>query len=744
MKKFIYALIILSIGVSAISFGEDNKVEKFKEVVGQNSMFWSRLGWPIDPPFATKKGTAAMVEGTNAKTKNYVSLMSKAGIKIMTTNISSGWLGNDLYDYTEVDKSLDGIFEVAPDAYYMPRVKLNVPPSWCAKNPEEAAVYFPGKLTNEEITEIFNKGEFDVQGVRPYRKVGLQSFASKKWLADAGEALRRFVEHLENSKYKDRIIGYHIAFGMAGECAHWRGWEYDKIKDVRGDYGKAFTRGFYDWGIAKYGSVENLAKAWNQPNISRENVVLPTPARREHEWRDAKEFFRDAPDGVISADMERFISECSANALDVFGGVVKKASGGKAVGAFYGYYMNLPRAGYTGHLAYDKLLASKNIDFICAPKMYERNLAGDPGGYQNAAMSISLKKLYIDELDNPPYTYVKGDMSHLSAKNLSQTRTVMWREVSKNLSINAGFWWMDLKGGWFTAEDVLGEVSSIEKNIAKLRADKSGKRFAQILYVTDEQSFHCIRPDAKLHDDLFRQTYPEINLCGAPTEHYRLSDLDQIDLSKYKMIFFANTIALSSKQWRKLEKRIADGTAIIWNYAPGVRSANTFDLDNSKKITGMKLEVVENIPQAFTIRAKGMFEGYSDAKKDFEKRRPYPIFKIVPDKTTTVLSEYTDGVEGVALASKIIRGKTHYLSAVPFLTADKFRKIAKLAKVDFVAPEYTTVYGDSRFVGIFPKYDVKFNLTLEGKYRDLLTGKTYSTGDEISIAEKGAAVLMKE
>ena len=108
------------------------------------------------------------------------------------------------------------------------------------------------------------------------------------------------------------------------------------------------------------------------------------------------------------------------------------------------------------------------------------------------------------------------------------------------------------------------------------------------------------------------------------------------------------------------------------------------------------------------------------------------------------MSEYTNGLEGVAFASKVIRGKTHYVSAIPFLTADKFRKIAELAKVDFVAPENCTVYGDSRFVGIFPKYDVKFNLTLHGKYRDLLTGKIYSTGDEISIAEKGAAVLMKE
>lgn len=731
-------------GFSAASFGEDMNVEKFKDIAGKNSIFWCRLGWPMDPPFATAKGTAAMIVNTDAKTKNYVSLMSKAGVKVMTTNISTGWLGNGLFDYTETDKALDAIFEAAPDAYYMPRVKLNVPPSWCAKNPEEAVVYFPNRLSNGEISDLFNKGEFDVQGVRPQRKVGLQSFASKKWLADAGEALRKFVEHLEKSKHRDRIIGYHIAFGMAGECAFWRGWESEKIKNCRGDLSRAFSRGFYDWGIAKYGSAEKLAEVWNLPDISRENVKLPTTARLEYDWRDARDFFRDSPDGAISSDMEEFISDCTANALDVFGGIAKKASGGKAVGAFYGYYMNVPRPGYVGHLAYDKVLASKNIDFICAPKMYERNLAGDPGGYQNAAMSVSLKKMYIDELDNPPHTYTKGDMAHLRAKNFDQTRTVMWREVSKNLSINAGFWWMDLKGDWFTSGDILSEVSKIENGIAKIRADKSGKRFAQILYVTDERSFSAMRPDAVLHDQLLRQTYPEINLCGAPTEHYRLSDLEQIDISKYKMIFFANTVRLSEKDWRKIEKRISDGAAVIWNYAAGVRTEKGFDLDNAKKITGMKMEVVENVPSVFSIKSKGMFEGYLDAKKDFGKARPYPVFKIAPDEKTAVLAEYADGVEGVALASKKINGKTHYLSAIPFLTADKFRKIAELAKVDFVAPENCTVYGDSRFVGIFPKYAVTFKFPLAGTYRDALSGKVYSQGDDISIAEKGAAVLVKE
>lgn len=725
-------------------------VEKFKDVVVNNSMFWCKLGWPCDPPAALKSGKAAMITQTDAKTENYVKLMSNAGVKIMTTNISTGWLGNDLFDYTETDKSLEAIFKNAPNAYYMPRVKLNVPPTWCAKNPEEATVFYPFKLTNAEITDLYNRGEFDFHGVRPKFKVGLQSFASKKWVADASIALRKFIEHVEKSKYADRIIGYHIAFGVAGECANWRGWEEDRTRYNMGDNGKAFSRRFYDWGLEKYGSHEVLTKAWNQPNLSRENVEMPSTERRESLWQNTADFFRDSPDAQLCMDIEDFFSHCTATALDSFGKVAKDASGGKAVGAFYGYYMNVPRSGYLGHLAYNQLLASENIDFICAPKAYERNLAGDPGGYQNAAMSISRKKLYIDELDNPPHTYKKGDMSNLSSDSMSQTRTVMWREVAKDLSIGAGFWWMDLKGDWYTTPDVLAEVTKIEKEIAPIRADKSGKRSAQILYVTDERAFLAMRPNARLHDDLLRQTYPDINLVGAQVEHYRLSDLKDVDLSNYKVVFFANPVAMTPKMWRKIEKRLPEGAAVVWNYAAGVRPPNGFDMENSRKLTGVKMTPVEDVPEKFSIVGVGDFEGTINATRNFAegigataKKRGYPVFKIEEGKGVKVLAKYADGLDGVALVSKKIGDKTHYICGVPFLTPEKLRKIAESAKVDFVAPEYCTVYGDSRYVGIFPKYAVQFKLNLKGEYRDAISGKTYKEGDEISIPEKGAVFLIR-
>lgn len=62
--------------------------------------------------------------------------------------------------------------------------------------------------------------------------IARQSFASKKWLADATVVLEKLIDRLERGKYGDRILGYHIAYGASGECVFW-----GRISERYGDYG---------------------------------------------------------------------------------------------------------------------------------------------------------------------------------------------------------------------------------------------------------------------------------------------------------------------------------------------------------------------------------------------------------------------------------------------------------------------------------------------------------------------------
>ena len=111
--------------------------------------------------------------------------------------------------------------------------------------------------------------------------IALQSFSSKKWLSDAGEALTRLIDHIENSKYGNKIIAYHIAFGTSGESMLW-----GRTTGKFADYGISNKKHFLDY-LVKYGSKEAVASILGEDAIKE---IIPYP-----ELRQTKEY-RDEPD----------------------------------------------------------------------------------------------------------------------------------------------------------------------------------------------------------------------------------------------------------------------------------------------------------------------------------------------------------------------------------------------------------------------------------------------------------------
>lgn len=463
--------------------GNSNPGARIKDALQNNSVFWSRLGWPYNPPVADENGKTRMMLSDDSPEKKFHRDFMEAGIKIHSTILFSGWMAPGKYDYSATDKALADLFAAAGEsALYIPRIKLDVPPAWCAENPEDTTVYYPGGLSKGEIAELACTPAHDWLGMeykngystdtkmrgnkdpRPNVRglIGLQSFSSEKWLRDAGEALRRLIRRIEGGKYAKNVIAYHIAYGQCGETSFWRGWEKNDYRF--GDYGINNLRAFYDWGIKKYGSREALAKAWKQPEISRGSVKLPTPMRRELHWNSHAEFFRAFEEDKICIDYEKFCGEANVRAIDYFSKIVKEESG-KAAGAFYGYYLFVPRAAYNGHVEFDALLKSPNVDFLASPKGYRNVAPGESGMDQTPPMSVNLDKIFIDELDVRTHLSLWPD-----AKNMEGTRTMLWREFAKCMQSRSGFWWMDLHGGWFDSPEIMREIEKIEAAAKQIRA----------------------------------------------------------------------------------------------------------------------------------------------------------------------------------------------------------------------------------------------------------------------------------
>lgn len=688
-----------------------------------NPVFWSRLGFCYDPPLTDENGKPIVFTKDLDKYASFHRDFSKEGVKIHTCILHLGWVGVDKYDYSLTDRVLESVFKDNEDIYFIPRIKLNVPIDWCRENPEEVFVYHDGPREKERIRELVGTLKQDYIGydspngyyqageyVDPRPNVGgiiaRQSFSSKKWLNDAGVALEKLIDRLENGKYGNRIIGYHIAHGTSGECVMW-----GRISGRYGDYGITNRREFYNWGLNKYKTKENLENAWCQKGITAKNVIIPSPYKRIGKTEDLEEFMRANAEDKICIDYDTFVSEMNADAILHFAKIAKKT--GKLVGTFYGYFMHVDNVAYAGHLAIDKLLNSQYIDFLAAPKSYYRCGPGEPGGELCPAQSINLKKLWVDELDNRTHLAekeqipenLKGkivqDTSEWLSKSQEQTVSVMLREFSKNLSHDSGFWWMDLGGGWYDSKYLLTNVSKCVKLNESLRL-KTHKSVSDVLIVVDENSAKYVRANGDMRKGFMEDFIYETAMSGTLADVYRLSDLTQIDLSRYKLIVFAYTIYLEPEYFEEISNKIPKDTTLMFNYAAGAWNREGFSLENTEKLTGYKVKYTKNNPNGYD------FPQIEAEEKIIEKR---------------------------------------IINVTPYLKRDKIREIAKNAGCHiFTEQSGITLYGDNRFLGIFNNDECNLNLKFKERscYYEITQNKYYENVHEINVQmpEKSALVFL--
>lgn len=138
---------------------------KNQEYLRNEPFFWSRMGFNYDPPRYDKNHEQIVFSKEYDKYRKFHDDFTDAGIQYHTTILNSGWVDDKTYDYRLTDETLDGILKDNPNIYYMPRVKLNAPPSWCKNHPEEVFVYEKYKnLTLEEISDLCETLEQDYFG----------------------------------------------------------------------------------------------------------------------------------------------------------------------------------------------------------------------------------------------------------------------------------------------------------------------------------------------------------------------------------------------------------------------------------------------------------------------------------------------------------------------------------------------------------------------------------------------------
>lgn len=498
----------------------------------EQSVFWSRLGICYDPPRLDRDGKVVPLACDLNEIMKYHRDFYDAGIKIHTSMLFSGWKADGLYDYELTDRTLEAIFSCGgDDLLYIPRVKLNAPVDWCKKYPEDVFVYENGPRDKNYIADLAGSLKHDLLGFDSPKGYDLhdtrpnvdgvisnQSFSSRQWLKDAGVALTKLLEHLKDSPFYKRIPAIHIAYGACGETCLWGRTKRGQF----GDYGINNTRAFVDWGIRKYGSEGEVRRVWD-------DLSVPPSELREIETGDRHQW---------AIDYDIFMGDINVAACDYFGGVVREHASDKLVGVFYGYMLEVARSAYTGHLNFDAILSSPNVDFLCGPKSYYRNQAGQPGGELAPAQSINLRKAWFDEIDIRTHL-TKEDWGY-SCRSFTESKYCLWREFAKNLAHDSGMWWMDLGGGWYDDPQIMNEITKMEKIAHKLRGIPH-HRVAEVLLLINENVVLRQGTRYNLHQMMMKDAIRNIHLCGLPIDLFRIADLSTLNLARYKAVLLLNT-----------------------------------------------------------------------------------------------------------------------------------------------------------------------------------------------------------
>ena len=669
------------------------------EFLRENPIFWTLFG------HESESGNW----DTHQLNANRHRALYDRGILIHSSVLPSGWVGPDQYDYEELDRLLEMLFTAAPDILFLPRVKLNVPDGWCERYPEAVYVYEGGPRTREEIGAMIGTDRHGSHPCKPTDLLALQSLSSKQWVKDASEAMGRFVDHLESSKWSDHIIGYHVAYGTCGESTQWGSWNKNPLH--HGDYGINHTRDFLAFAAKRGEHYTDV------PPIKERFFIgdTPLPENKCHIGAPTLEqLFLHTQQDQRSITYSLFQREINSDAIETICKAVKDRAPQKATGIFYGYIAEPDNCGNGQHTGFDRILGCPYVDFLAGPKGYTRVSPLDPGLGQAVPNSVNRKKLWVDEIDNRTHLSTWSGSKDHPAKNFQQTRAVYWREFSKNVAFHQGYWWMDLGGGWLDSEELQQEVRLLNETSKRLYQKKdSYKNKSQVLLVMDEDSIHYTRPNFSFHRDVVHHTGSVIKECGVPIDFYRLKDLEEMDLLQYKMIVFLNAFRMDRK---KLEGILAKAPAdchILWNYAAGILGDDGFGLENVKALTGFSLGE------------------YPVGTCCDHPQSCYPVLYV---QDHTALSRFSDGKTW--LAKRQEGHRTHVLNAMPQnMTPQQMQQLLAAAGVHIYAPAYCVVHTDSRFLYVLAEKTMQVQLRWPEKLscRNIFTGEIYENTDTVSL-----------
>jgi len=648
---------------------------------------------------------------------------SQAGVDLFTfaaTPTESGyglsrtaWTAPGQYDFSQLDERVRMVLEANPRAYFFPRLYLHAPTWWSREHPGDLVLLDPGGGKPVPLTHAGGKSA--------------PSWASPTWRKDTVEGLRRLIAHIEAAPYADRCIGYHIASGTTEE---WMMWGANEDQWV--DYSPVNTLAFRSWLRTKYGTVENLRRAWNAPVASFETVTIPTKTQRRRTELGA---LRDPAKEQAVVDFYLYNSDMVAETICYFAKAIKEITHReRMVGAFYGYLLQLcgeQRQQNAGHLALEKVLDSPDVDFVCSPTSYYfRQLGGEgTSHFMSLLGSVHLHgKLWFDENDirtslSPGRVGEWGRPENVAGDIVQQEK-----ELANVITNGTAQWWFDVGGNRYDDPTLMRRIGQLTANACEAM-DIERDPVDQVAMVIDEKSLCYLRPSDPLGAWLLVQQLPALQRIGSPVGHYLTSDLPRI--ADRKVFLFMMSFAPTAADRAAIETLKKDKHVLVFFYAPGLYRDGKLDEGAMQDMTGIRLRMTTTPTELRLAIRPG--HRVTDGLSGVTCGVPHKTFPVcfADDPAATVLGTLPDGRAGLVIKPQ--KGWTAVFSAVPMLPASLLRRIARLGDVHEYVQTEDVIWASRAMLAICVREPGlrKIALPRRATVRDLYTGQEVAKSADV-------------
>lgn len=604
------------------------------------------------------------------------------------------WLEDGSIDYEAFDAVIYDTLGSNSNAIVMVNIAMFPPKWWLEQNPEHEQLAYNGS---------------------EYIEIDDVSFASDKYREEAGEVLRKLLEHMVEQSYYNRVYGLQIGGGQSYE------WMVRGSSAAQGtDYSQVSRDGFKEYLKEKYGTVAELRKAWGNSSVTFETAEAPGWKER---GSSTNVYMGSVESGELSRNMvdwNLWLQEAATDCFLYYCQIAKEVTEDQIiVGGYNGYLWthNVAEAQGKSHTAMDRVLDSEYVDYIASPVGYSERQLGDPNTFMSMIDSVQEHgKMYIAEQDNrtclsSAYAGVSWDAAW--DNSIGQTRTMAdtiyqeKRDYAHAMVDGNGLWLYDMTGGWLDDDQIYDFVKDAKAEYEFSVYTERDQRNDVAVFVGDE-TYAYLTANNMMYgvlEPMLVQQRKHLSAMGTGYDLYAMSSLLDGKVSEHKVNIFLSPIEITDEMQRAVDKYVkVNDQYLIWVYLPGISTGTKLSTANMKELTGFEIGVEE--------RKAGLKVKVADVEHPVTKgiagdvygnsnwASVSPLTYIADTKGATVLGYNMDG-GAAGLAIKDMGDWTSVYSAAPCLEVDFLRNVLEMAGVHIYSQSNEDIiYSNNHYVAL--------------------------------------------